>query len=49
MHPRTTGLAGIDPLSLRSLITFQALMVGFNRRAAMLFIDSYYSQSFLSA
>ena len=28
MHPRTTGLTGIDPLSLRSLITFQALMVG---------------------
>ncbi len=28
MHPRMTELAGVDPLSLRSLITFQALMVG---------------------
>ncbi|VDR25454.1 Cyclic di-GMP phosphodiesterase YfgF [Raoultella terrigena] len=28
LHPRATGLIGIDPFSLRSLITFQALMVG---------------------
>ncbi|MFK3705736.1 EAL domain-containing protein [Klebsiella sp. NPDC088457] len=28
MHPRATGLMGVDPLSLRALITFQALMVG---------------------
>lgn len=28
IHPRTMELMGINPLSLRSLITFQALMVG---------------------
>lgn len=28
IHPRATGLIGINPFSLRSLITFQALMVG---------------------
>ncbi len=28
LHPRATGLIGVNPLSLRSLITFQALMVG---------------------
>ena len=28
LHPRTTEMTGITPFSLRSLITFQALMVG---------------------
>lgn len=28
IHPRATGLIGVNPLSLRSLITFQALMTG---------------------
>ncbi|PLO64848.1 sensor domain-containing phosphodiesterase, partial [Klebsiella michiganensis] len=28
IHPRATGLIGVNPLSLRSLITFQALMAG---------------------
>lgn len=28
LHPRATGLIGVNPLSLRSLITFQALMAG---------------------
>lgn len=28
IHPRATGLLGINPFSLRTLITFQALMVG---------------------
>ena len=45
IHPRATGLIGVNPLSLRSLITFQALMAGcFDRRAAMLLSDSNYPQ-----
>lgn len=28
LHPRTTEMTGVTPFSLRSLITFQALMVG---------------------
>lgn len=28
IHPRATGLLGVNPFSLRTLITFQALMVG---------------------
>lgn len=28
MHPRRADLIGVDPLSLRTLVTFQALMVG---------------------
>lgn len=28
LHPRTTDMTGVSPFSLRSLITFQALMVG---------------------